>query len=146
MREMLENYMNYKAEIKGLELKKIELEMEEPSPSSPNLEVNGDIKSKGKINDAGKASDKKIDTINSIKIRIELLQARIDYVDSAVNTLDDYHRELIRLKYMYNKTAAKIASIVYRSKRAVNKGLKNALAELELKYEESPEKFPLCSH
>lgn len=146
MRDFLENYNNYKAGIKKAELKILELESDEPSPSSPNFEINGDIRSKGKINDAGKSSDKKIDTINKLKRKVKILQARIDYIDSLVNTLDDYHRELIRLKYMYNKTSAKIASIVYRSKRSVNKELKNALAELELKHEESLEKFPFCSY
>ncbi|MEG0872967.1 MAG: hypothetical protein RSD14_04970 [Clostridia bacterium] len=88
----------------------------------------------------------KTDRGNLLQLEINELKAKIDMIDSMLNTLDDYHKRIIELKYKYNKTSIQIASILYRTKRAINKELKICLLELNEKYKKRPEKFPVSSH
>ena len=146
IKEMLENYMSYKAEIKAKEHLIKKIEFEEVSISSPNLEVNGDIRPKGFVSsNLENKVIKNVDKVNILKKEINELQAKIDMLDSLINTLSDYHRQIIELKYKYNKSAQQIGTIVYRGKRAINKQLKIALALLDKKYKEfleSSQKVP----
>lgn len=137
IKEMLENYMDYIADIKTKqnELKKIELERENPSVSSPNYEINGDIRPQGFVSSKlEKESIKNIDKERILLKEIDELQSRIEMLNSLINTLSDYHRQLIELRYKYNKKDIQIATIVFRGKKAVNKQINKAIGLLEEKY------------
>lgn len=108
IKEMLENYMNYKAQIKDIEKRILELEMQEPCTSSPNLEINGDIRSKGKITDAGKEIDNKVDDIRELEKRKILLQAKVNYIDSIIDTLKHEERKMIRMYFIEKKEMPKL--------------------------------------
>jgi len=141
IKELLENYNNYTAEIKTKEhlIKKIELE--EVTISGTNFEINGDIRQKGYMSSTIENKlIKRQDKILILKKEIEEIRSKITMIDSYINTLDDYYKRLIELRYKYNKKPAQIAVIVYRGKRAVNIALNNAIKELDKKYiKEFPE-------
>lgn len=147
IKEMLENYNNYLAEIKTKEYTIKKLELHEISVSGSNFAVNGDIKPKGYMtsNLEGKVIDN-TDKIAKLKKEIEELKAKIDMLNSYINMLDDYHKRIIELKYKYNKTSMQIGTILYRTKRTINKELKIALETLIDKFERIPEKYPLSTH
>lgn len=136
IKEMLENYMNYKAEIKTIEyqIKKMELDA---GVSGSNFAINGDIRPQGYmvLNTENKII-KNADRIKSLEKQKNELQAKIEMIDSLINTLSDYHRQILELKYKYNKSERQIGIIVYRGKRAINKQLKIALKLLDEKYKE----------
>ncbi len=137
IKKELENYNNYLAEIKTIEYKIKKLEKEEVAISGANFEVNGDIKGKGyKASNTENKIIKNVDKIELLKKQKEELEAKINMLDSLINTLSDYHRQIIELKYKYNKTDLQIGTIVYRGKRAVNKQLKKAILILDEKYKE----------
>ena len=77
------------------------------------------------------------DKINRLKKEIEKLQAKIDMIDSMINILSDYHREIVDLKYKYNKTNSQIATIMKREERTIRKALKKIISILDEKYESS---------
>lgn len=77
------------------------------------------------------------DRINRLKKEIEELQAKVDMIDSMINTLSDYHREIVDLKYKYNKTNSQIATIMKREERTIRKALKKIISILDEKYESS---------
>ena len=77
------------------------------------------------------------DKINRLKKEIEKLQAKIDMIDSMINILSDYHREIVDLKYKYNKTNSQIATIMKREERTIRTALKNIISILDEKYESS---------
>ena len=147
IKKELENYNNYLAEIKTIEYKIKKLEKEEVAISGSNFEVNGDIKGKGyKASNTENKIIKNVDKIELLKKRKEEIQAKIDMLDSYINILDDYHRRILELKYKYNKSSAQIGTILYRTKRTINKELKISLETLEGKFKRIPEKYPLSSH
>lgn len=138
VKEMLENYNNYLAEIKTKEYTIKKLELEEVGISGSNFAVNGDIKPKGYMssNTEGKII-KNADKIAKLKKEIEELKAKIDMIVSLINTLSDYHREITDLKYKYNKTNSQIATIMKREERTIRKALEKILSILEKKYQSS---------
>ena len=77
------------------------------------------------------------DKINRLKKEIEKLQAKIDMIDSMINILSDYNREIVDLKYKYNKTNSQIATIMKREERTIRKALKKIISILDEKYESS---------
>ena len=131
---MLENYMNYKAEIKTKEYKIKELELEEISVGSSNLSVNGDIKPRGYIS-AG--TEKKIinnvDRITKLKKEIEQLQAKIDMVDSLLDTLNSFNKRLLELRYKHNLSLESIAGECGRSVKSIQRTLMNCIKKLDKK-------------
>ncbi len=136
VKEMLDNYMGYKAGIKIKENKIKEIEQEEISVSSPNLEVNGDIKPKGyvKSNDEEKIV-KNIDTVNKLKKEIEELQAKIDIVDSLVATLKHTEKNLIKMYYYEKKDPKIIANILGRETNSIHNSISNIIDKMEKIYQ-----------
>ena len=61
------------------------------------------------------------DRIKELEAKKDKIKAHIDYLDSLINTLDDYHKKIIELKYKYNKTSLQVATMLYRTKRNINK-------------------------
>ncbi len=131
---MLENYNNYKAEIKTKEYTIKKLELEEVSIGGSNFAVNGDIKPKGYMgsNIEGEII-KNADKIAKLKKEIEELKSKIEMIDSYINILDDDKRRVIELRYKYNKSDLQISKIVNITKRAVNKRANIALKILQKK-------------
>lgn len=78
------------------------------------------------------------DKIKEFEAQKVKIQAHIDYLDSLINTLDDYHKRIIELKYKYNKTSLQVATILYRTKRNINKELKKSLEELQGNIKKDP--------
>ncbi len=143
IREELEKYNDYKSDIRRIDRDIANLKLEEVTISGSNFEVNGDIKPKGFMSsNVEKKVINNADKIKELEAQKNKIQAHIDYLDSLINTLDDYHRRIIELKYKYNKTSLQVATILYRTKRNINKELKNSLEILQVKYEKRPEKFP----
>lgn len=96
IKEELENYNNYLAEIKAKKYSIKKLELEEITISGSNFSINGDIKPKGYMSSN---TEKKIidntDKINKLKKEIEKLQAKIEMIDGFINILNDDHRRVI---------------------------------------------------
>lgn len=132
---MLENYMNYKADIKAIEYKIKKLEKEEVTVGSPNFGINGDIKPKGyMMSNTENMIVKNVDDIKLLEKQKEELQAKIEMIDSLINTLNDYHRQIVNLKYKYNKPDAQIAVIMKREERTIRYALKKIILILNKKY------------
>lgn len=135
IKEMLENYMNYKADIKTIEYKIKKIEEVEATVGSPNFNINGDIKPKGyMMSNTENIILKNIDNIKLFEKQKEELQAKIEMLDSLINTLNDYHRQIVNLKYKYNKSDAQIAVIMKREERTIRYALKKILSILDKKY------------
>lgn len=138
MKEMLENYMNYKADIKTKEHQLRKIELEEISLGGSNFEINGDIRPQGYM-DCGIENKliKNADKVTKLQREINELKAKIEMIDSLINTLSDYHREITNLKYKYNKTNSQIATIMKREERTIRKALEKIINKLEQKYQNS---------
>lgn len=59
-----------------------------------------------------------------------IYEARLDEIESVLNKLDDYHREMFYLKYDKHKTLYEIGKIYYLSASAVSKCMYRALEQL----------------
>lgn len=135
IKEMLENYMNYKAEIKAIEYKIKQIEKEDISIGSSSFFVNGDIKAKGyKSSIVENKAIKNVDRARLLEKQKEELQAKIDMIDGLISTLSDYHREIIDLKYKYNKTDSQVATIMKREERTIRYAIGKVISILEKKY------------
>ena len=137
IKEMLENYMNFKAEIKNIEYNIKKIELDEVSISGSNYSVNGDIKPKGYMSsNTENKIIKNVDRIKLLEKQKNELEAKIEMIDGLINTLSDYHREIIDLKYKYNKNNNQIATIMKREERTIRKAIKKILNILDEKYKE----------
>lgn len=135
IKEELENYNNYLAEIKAKKYSIKKLELEEVTISGSNFSINGDIKPKGYMSsNVEKKVIDNTDKINRFKKEIEELQAKIEMIDGFINILNDDHRRVIELRYKYNKSDLQISKIINLTKRAVNKRANIALKILEKEY------------
>lgn len=135
IKEELENYNNYLAEIKAKKYSIKKLELEEVTISGSNFSINGDIKPKGYMSsNVEKKVIDNTDKINRFKKEIEELQAKIEMIDGFINILNDDHRRVIELRYKYNKSDLQISKIISLTKRAVNKRANIALKILEKEY------------
>lgn len=135
IKEELENYNNYLAEIKAKKYSIKKLELEEVTISGSNFSINGDIKPKGYMSsNVEKKVIDNTDKINRFKKEIEKLQAKIEMIDGFINILNDDHRRVIELRYKYNKSDLQISKIINLTKRAVNKRANIALKILEKQY------------
>jgi DNA-directed RNA polymerase specialized sigma subunit len=135
IKEELENYNNYLAEIKAKKYSIKKLELEEVTISGSNFSINGDIKPKGYMSsNVEKKVIDNTDKINRFKKEIEKLQAKIEMIEGFINILNDDHRRVIELRYKYNKSDLQISKIINLTKRAVNKRANIALKILEKQY------------
>ena len=115
MRELLDNYNNYLAEIKKKNHAIKKLELEEVTISGSNFAVNGDLRPKGYMtSNLEKKVIDNADKINKLKKEIEELQAKIDMIDSIMNTLKYRDKQLIKMYYLEKKSMPIILSILKR--------------------------------
>lgn len=135
MKELLEKYNDFLAEIKTKKHEIKKLELEEVTISGSNFSVNGGIRPTGFMtsNIANKVINN-MDKINKLNKEIEELQAKIDMINSILNTLNDYHKQIIELKYKYNKNDAQISKILEKEERTIRYASDKALDILEKKY------------
>jgi DNA-directed RNA polymerase specialized sigma subunit len=135
MRELLDNYNNYLAEIKKKNHAIKKLELEEVTISGSNFAVNGDLRPKGYMtSNLEKKVIDNADKINKLKKEIEELQAKIEMIDSLINnTLDDLERKVITLifKNKYDKT--RVAKKIYMSRANVYVILNRAIEKMNKK-------------
>ena len=135
MKDLLENYMNFQAEIKTKEHEIKKIELEEIKISSSNFKINGDIRPKGYMtSNMVNNIAKNIDRITKLKKEIDELKLKISMIDCMINTLNDYHKKIIELKYKYNKKNSQIATIMEREERTIRKVLEKVINILDEKY------------
>ena len=124
MKELLENYNDFLAEIKTKNHSIKKLELEEVTISGSNFQVNGDLRPKGYMtsNLENKVIDN-ADKINKLRKEIEELQAKIEMIDSLINnTLDDLERKVITLIFKNNTYFNNyISNILNRAIEKMNK-------------------------
>lgn len=138
IKEELEKYNDYISDIKKIESKIANLKYEEVSIAGSNFNINGDIKPKGYMtSNIEKKVINNTDKIVELEAKKDKVKKHIDYLDSLINTLSDYHREITDLKYKYNKTNSQIATIMKREERTIRKALKKIISILDEKYESS---------
>lgn len=138
IKEELEKYNDYISDIKKIESKIANLKYEEVSIAGSNFNINGDIKPKGYMtSNIEKKVINNTDKIVELEAQKYKIKKHIDYLDSLINTLSDYHREITDLKYKYNKTNSQIATIMKREERTVRKALEKILVILDEKCKSS---------
>lgn len=135
IKEMLENYNNYLAEIKTKEYAIKKLEVEEISISGSNFTINGDIKPKGYMtsNIEGKVIDN-TDKIAKLKKEIEELKDKIEIVNRIMNTLKYNDKQLIKMYFIEKKNAKILASILNREETSIYNSISRILKKMDKIY------------
>lgn len=134
MKELLENYNDFLAEIKTKNHSIKKLELEEVTISGSNFQVNGDLRPKGYMtsNLENKVIDN-ADKINKLKKEIEELQAKIEMIDSLLDTLNSFNKRLLELRFKRNLSLESIAGDCGRSVKSIQRTLKNCISKLDKK-------------
>lgn len=134
MRELLDNYNNYLAEIKKKNHAIKKLELEEVTISGSNFAVNGDLRPKGYMtSNLEKKVIDNADKINKLKKEIEELQAKIEMIDSLLDTLNSFNKRLLELRFKRNLSLESIAGDCGRSVKSIQRTLKNCISKLDKK-------------
>lgn len=132
MKELLENYNNYLAEIKTKNHIIKKLELEEVTISGSNFEVNGDIRPKGYMSSN---TEKKIidnaDKINKLKKEIEELQAKIDMINELIKTLIPFNQRIIEMRFKAKLSLESIAGDIGRDVPSVSRTINNCILKME---------------
>lgn len=138
VRELLENYNNYLAEIKTKKYQIKKLELEEISINGSNFKVNGDIKPKGYMisNIENKKIDN-IDKINKLKKELEELEAKIGMIDSLLNTLNSFNKRLLELRYKNILSIESIAGDIGRDVPSVSRTINNCIKKMNKIYQKN---------
>ena len=134
VKELLENYNNYLAEIKTKEYAIKKLELEEVSISGSNFAVNGDIRPQGYMtsNTEGKIINN-ADRISKLRKEIDELKAKVDMIDSLLDTLNSFNKRLLELRFKRNLSLESIAGDCGRSVKSIQRTLKNCINKLDKK-------------
>ncbi len=131
VKEMLENYNNYLAEIKTKEYAIKKLELEEVSVSGSNFAVNGDIRPKGYMSSN---TERKVinntDKIAKLRKEIEELKEKVEMLNSLLNILKYKEKEILKLKYKDKKTDAEIAEEKKIAERTVRDNVKRSIIKM----------------
>jgi predicted house-cleaning noncanonical NTP pyrophosphatase (MazG superfamily) len=135
IKEMLENYNNYLAEIKTKEYAIKKLEVEEISISGSNFAINGDIKPKGYMtsNIEGKVINN-TDEIVKLKKEVEELKDKIEIVNRIMNTLKYNDKQLIKMYFIEKKNAKILASILNREETSIYNSISRILRKMNKVY------------
>ena len=135
MREELEKYNDYLADIKRIERDIVKLRKEEISLNGSNFAVNGDIRPKGYM--TSNIENKVInnaDKIEKLKIDKSELEAKINYIDSLLNTLKYDERNLLRMYYIEKKNMSIIQSVYKREADSIHKSITTYINKLDKKF------------
>lgn len=135
IKEMLENYMDYKAEIKTIEYRIKKIELEEVSISGANFQVNGDIRPQGYM--ASNTENKIIknaDRVRLLEKQKDELQAKIEMIDSLINTLKYSDRNLIKMLYIEKKDISIICNVLNRESNSIYNSVSRIISDIEKIY------------
>lgn len=136
MKDELEKYNDYIADIKRIERNIAKLKREEVSIGGSNFEVNGDIKPKGYMSNT---IEKKIinnaDQIRNWELQKAEKQAQLNYIDSLLNTLKYDERNLLKMYYIEKKNMSIIQSVYKREADSIHKSIAIYINKLDKKYE-----------
>lgn len=135
IKEMLENYMDYKAEIKTIEYQIKKIELEEVSISGANFQVNGDIRPQGYM--ASNTENKIIknaDRVRLLEKQKDELQAKIEMIDSLINTLKYSDRNLIKMLYIEKKDISIICNVLNRESNSIYNSVSRIISDIEKIY------------
>ena len=135
MREELDKYNDYLADIKRIERDIVKLRKEEISLNGSNFAVNGYIRPKGYM--TSNIENKVInnaDKIERLKIDKSELEAKINYIDSLLNTLKYDERNLLRMYYIEKKNMSIIQSVYKREADSIHKSITTYINKLDKKF------------
>ena len=135
IKEMLENYMKYKAEIKKIDyiIKKIELD--EISISGSNYSVNGDIRPKGYMySNTENKIIKNVDRIKLLEKKKNELEAKIEMIDSLINILPNYCQNAIISKFIKKNSIEEISNNIDRTQMTVRRIINKSIEIMEETY------------
>lgn len=131
MEERLKKYNEKKAEIKRLKYKIIKLENEEYNANTASYEVTG-IKPKGYMQSGAENKVvKNMDKIRQYKNQIAELEAEIEFIDTALNTLKPADRRIVELRYKVGLEIKSIMSDTGYSKGGLEKCLRKSIEKLD---------------
>lgn len=135
-KEELEGYLDTIAEIDSIELRIKKIEKEDAPISGSNFAVNGDIRPAGYMNNnAENYIIKKNNRIKKLELEREELKAKVKLIDSAINTLNSYHKRLIELRYKFNLSLAAISTDTERSEESICRTLNKCIEKMTKKWE-----------
>lgn len=132
MKELLDNYNRYLADIKTKEYEIKKLELEEVKISGSNFEVNGDIRPKGYMtSNLEKKVINNIDKINKLKKEIEELKAKIDMINELIKTLIPFNQRIIEMRFKAKLSLESIAGDIGRDVPSVSRTINNCILKME---------------
>ena len=113
MKEELENYNQYKADLKKIEYELYKENKKEISIGGSNFEINGDIRPQGYIsNNIEKQIINKSVKVSQLEDRKRELEYKIGIIDSALMTLKSTDRQAIEMRFFkkmeYNEISTKL--------------------------------------
>lgn len=113
MKEELENYNQYKADLKKIEYELYKENRKEISISGSNFEINGDRRPEGYMsNNIEKQIINKSDKVSQLEDQKRELEYKIGIIDSALMTLKSTDRQAIEMRYFkkmeYNEISTKL--------------------------------------
>lgn len=113
MKEELENYNQYKADLKKIEYELYKENKKEISIGGSNFEINGDIRPEGYIsNNIEKQIINKSVKVSQLEDRKRELEYKIGIIDSALMTLKSTDRQAIEMRFFkkmeYNEISTKL--------------------------------------
>lgn len=113
MKEELENYNQYKADLKKIEYELYKESKKEISIGGSNFEINGDRRPKGYIsNNIEKQIINKSVKVSQLEDKKRELEYKIGIIDSALMTLKSTDRQAIEMRFFkkmeYNEISTKL--------------------------------------
>lgn len=113
MKEELENYNQYKADLKKIEYELYKENKKEISIGGSNFEINGDIRPEGYIsNNIEKQIINKSVKVSQLEDKKRELEYKIGIIDSALMTLKSTDRQAIEMRFFkkmeYNEISTKL--------------------------------------
>lgn len=113
MKEELENYNQYKADLKKIEYELYKENRKEISISGSNFEINGDRRPEGYMsNNIEKQIINKSDKVSQLEDQKRELEYKIGIIDSALMTLKSTDRQAIEMRFFkkmeYNEISTKL--------------------------------------
>ena len=132
IKELLENYNNYKVSIKAKEHLITKMELEEINISGSNFEINGDIRPSGFMSsNIENKIVKRQDKIIRLKKEIEELNMKIDLIDSLINILPSYCQNVIISKFMKKNSIEEICDNTNKTKKTIHRIINKSIKIME---------------
>lgn len=131
IKQELENYKETKLEIARLKLILTKMKNEEVNPSGCILEPTG-IKAEGyRENILENQAIRNADRRRKYENMIKEYEAKIEYIDSLIETLKAIEQQVIRSYYIDKKKVSDIAAEIKREDKHIYKIIDRAIAKME---------------